>query len=271
MSLLPIFSPYNLYAPGTIPVNAVHFDGASDTYVFKTNSLGFSLLDSQQFTLSCWVRFDSSRDDLFYTDSLLGLQNSDPLASNNSLRIFKDYSVSTNRLSIQYLDESETTVLNARVTDNYFVSSNDWIHILISVDMSSTSKRHIYVDDSIPTISWSTYDNNTLDFSTMNRFYVGARSSGAVGAVVEKHYGDLAEVWFYPGLYLDFSTESNRRLFIDSSGKPTKLGSNGQYPTGNSPFGYFSGKTSVWHVNRGTGPTMSKNGNISTASSSPSD
>lgn len=56
-----------------------------------------------------------------------------------------------------------------------------------------------------------------------------------------------------PGVYMDLSVDTNRRKFIDISGRPVALGPDGSLPTGSRPALYFTGASSVWHNNRGSG------------------
>jgi hypothetical protein len=85
----------------------------------------------------------------------------------------------------------------------------------------------------------------------------------------------MAELYFAPGQYLDFSTESNRRKFITAIGTPMDLGSDGSAPTGTAPLVYqrlAAGETVAnFATNRGTSDDFSIIGTLVTGSSSPSD
>ena len=82
--------------------------------------------------------------------------------------------------------------------------------------------------------------------------------------------GDLADLYF-TNEYLDISVEANRREFIDASGKPVDLGVTGTNPTGSQPLLFFSGDTSSWHTNKGSGGGMTEVGALTDAATSPSD
>ncbi len=82
---------------------------------------------------------------------------------------------------------------------------------------------------------------------------------------------DLSDTWIAPGQFIDFSVEANRRKFIDADGKPVYLGANGELPTGTSPAVFFSGDSSTFATNKGTGGTFTLTGSLTNASSSPSD
>jgi hypothetical protein len=76
---------------------------------------------------------------------------------------------------------------------------------------------------------------------------------------------DMADLWYAPGVYIDFSVEMNRRKFISAAGKPVDLGSSGQRPTGSAPLVLLSGATEGWHINKGTGGGFIENGALTTA------
>lgn len=64
---------------------------------------------------------------------------------------------------------------------------------------------------------------------------------------------DVADLWMAPGVFIDFTVTANRRKFIDGTGKPVDLGTNGQTPTGTSPYMFFSGDDTTFSTNLGTG------------------
>jgi len=67
------------------------------------------------------------------------------------------------------------------------------------------------------------------------------------------------------------SIEANRRKFIDAIGKPVFLGSDGSLPTGVAPAMFFSGDSTAFATNRGTGGPFTLTGSLTNASTSPSD
>lgn len=50
---------------------------------------------------------------------------------------------------------------------------------------------------------------------------------------------DIAEVWYNPGMFMDFSDESNRAKFHSAELTPVNLGNDGSFPTGSAPFVYL--------------------------------
>ena len=87
---------------------------------------------------------------------------------------------------------------------------NTWSHVIFSADMSDTTKRHLYINDSEATPSWS-YSNQTIDWT---------RSDHAVGddltASTGNFNGYMAH-FFFDKTYRDLSVTATRRTFIDSA------------------------------------------------------
>jgi hypothetical protein len=126
------------------------------------------------------------------------------------------------------------------------VTTGFWHHALLSFDLSDPAKRHFYVDD-VSTLTVGTYIDDTIDF-TKEDWAVGARPDGNV-----KYSGDLADLWFAPGVYFDLSVEQNRRKFISDLKSPVDLGAMGELPTTIPPAIFLSGPAAGWQVNRGYG------------------
>lgn len=113
--------------------------------------------------------------------------------------------------------------------------TTNWHHLLFSFDLADTNKRHVYIDDTLESMTWSTYTNTNIDFAPATPNYlIGARAGG------DYFQGDLSEVWLDIGTYMDFSVVSNRRKFRTSGGLPKDLGANGELPTGSSPEIYLA-------------------------------
>ena len=122
-----------------------------------------------------------------------------------------ELNMSSGGITVAAEDTSGTLSLVA--FESASLADGDWHHLMFSFDMSSTSKRHFYVDDSDAAPSYSTYIDATLDF-TPGGWSVGARDSGS-----SKFPGGLAQLWFDPGTYIDFSVESNRRKFVEAGAR----------------------------------------------------
>lgn len=129
-----------------------------------------------------------------------------------------------------------------------------WTHILASWNTNFTSGSRIaqmYIQD----VSSA---NVVIDSGTaFNVAYTTTAWSESGPSFIT---ADLAEMYFAPGQFLDFSITANRRLFISGSGHPVDLGATGSTPTGVAPILYQSvrpaGAANDFLTNRGTGGNM---------------
>jgi hypothetical protein len=141
--------------------------------------------------------------------------------------------------------------------DSSAITAGQWNHILASWDLSATT-AHLYVNDVLDEAT-NTPVNATVDYTATN-WTIGAFNASTSQAIA----GGLAEFYFAPGQYLDFDTESNRRLFIDADGFPVNLGADGSTPTSTAPAFFHSiesGDTaSAFATNAGSGGGMTENG-----------
>ncbi len=227
--------------------NAVEFDGAND-WIEKSTDLT-SNADSKLFTLSLWF----NRAVFTGTPFLL---------ANTTVRIGIEFR-GGNEIRVRGRNTSGSTILEVSTVTTFGASG--WHHFLLSFDLANSSNRHLYIDDVDDAGTWSPYDDELIEF-TRDDHAIGAGIGGGT-----KYDGDLADVWIDYGRFVNFSTVSNRRKFIDAAGKPVDLGSDGSIPFGAAPIMYFSGPTDTWHTNDGDGGGFTENGALTTASTSPSD
>lgn len=153
-------------------------------------------------------------------------------------------------------------------TNSTFASSGTWRHILASWDLAA-GVTHLYIDDASDKTTNTATDSNII-YNT-GRWTVGEDDS--VNSF--KWNGDIAELYFAPGQYLDFSVASNRRKFRTSGGKPVDLGSTGSTPTGSAPLIYLHLNDGEAVANFATNDAGNGNfsitGTLATSSTSPSD
>jgi hypothetical protein len=143
---------------------------------------------------------------------------------------------------------------------------------MITVDMSDVTKRHLLVNRTSD-LTANTYTDDTLAFYRGQKLGVGA--TGNAGA--SPWNGEIAEVLFYPGVYLDLSVASVAANFASSDGqdesrvdqhrqnpgpdagpKQVGYGATGSLPSGGTnPYVYVSGN---FEINKGTGPNFDING-----------
>lgn len=142
------------------------------------------------------------------------------------------------------------------------IADTNWHHVMASVDMADTGKRHLYVDD-VSDITVNTYTDDTLDHSVSDNFI------GISSALTNPLDGDLADFWIAPGQYIDLSVLANRRKFIGPNGGAVDLGSDGSTPTGTAPLFFLSGATATWHTNKGTAGGFTETGALTDAATNP--
>ncbi|MBI3207189.1 MAG: hypothetical protein HYZ29_36970 [Myxococcales bacterium] len=146
--------------------------------------------------------------------------------------------------------------------------TTSWHHVAFSVDLSSSTKKHLYLDGaaSISTAYWA----DTLLDNTGSQWGLFADNGGDL-----KYQGEVAELWLAMGTYLDLSQAANLQKFRSAAGKPVDLGPSGATPTGLPPTIYLSSRPgeapSQFAKNRGTGGGFWVHGALATAATSPSD
>lgn len=245
-------------SPSDVPfqVNAVNFDGTND-YLTRGGGLTGAANDSKG-TFSCWVRFTSSSFANIFTGRIGSNVGHVQIAKNG-----------TDKINI-VLRTAGNSILISVPTVNA-ITLNVWNHILISWDFSLGAGNRVqtYINDVDDTDTPGT-DNGGVVGYVLDEWQIGAGFSG-ISPGASKFVGDMAEFWFEDGLWYDLSIEANRRKFIDVSGKPVDLGSDGSGPTESSPIIFLSGNTATWHTNDGTGGGFTSNETLDAASSNPSD
>jgi hypothetical protein len=165
-----------------------------------------------------------------------------------------------NDLTLNLGDGINTTSIVKFTSGGEQLDDTDWHHVLISVDTSNTSNRHVYFDDSSMGGSWDIYTvDSIIDYTV--QLNIGRR--GVNNTRYLKGY--LADVWIDFDNYIDFSVEANRRKFISAAGLPVNLGSDGSLPTGSAPEVFLSGPAADWHTNKGTGGGFSEVGELTDA------
>ena len=223
--------------------NAVDFDGVSD---YLDN--GSTLSNSKQLTTSFWLKYKGGSTYFFSTQApgVSGVSMR-RVNSNSSIAFIGANASNTNIVS---LNSNSDTVLD-----------DDWMHVLISIDLTDPAKRHLYINDVDELASAPTYTDDTLKIDAAA--IIGALNNSSLANV------ELADFWMESGTYVDLSIEANRRKFVDVSGNPVYLGANGELPTGSSPDIFLSGDTDDWHTNKGTGGGFTENGALTTATTTP--
>jgi hypothetical protein len=148
------------------------------------------------------------------------------------------------------------------------LTTGSWLHVLCSwnTNFAAGSKiGQIYVSD-VSSSSISSDSNPAFNVGYNQTTYEVANGNAIFT-------GSLAELYFAPGQFLDFSITANRRLFISGTGHPVDLGATGSTPTGVQPSSYLSvrsgGAANDFATNRGTGGNFTVNGTLTLSGTNP--
>jgi hypothetical protein len=237
-------------------VDSVQFDGSTN---YCTRGAGLSgASDSQTGIFSGWVRLDGGNaTPITLIDGVTGVGG-----ATSHFFVERD---GANLFSVIGTNAAGTSILSFQSSSS-FTSGASWHHLLCSWNLASGNVNQMYVDDA-SNISSFTFANDTLDY-TLGDWGLGARPDAT-----RKMNGCLAEIYFAPGQYLDFSVVANRRKFISAGKRPMSLGSDGSLPTGTAPLMYHKlvkGETvNDFATNRGSGGNFAVTGTLSTGSTSP--
>lgn len=216
---------------------AANFDGA--TWLTRGGTLT-GAADSGIFSFSMWVEpEDVGNGNVEHFVSFSGTGSPDE----TQFALFKD---ANDCFSILGRNAAGATILSITCADP--LEDSEPQHICGCVDLSDADKCFVFIDDQQADLTVTTYTiGGTIDLATTD-CRIGAAVSGLL-----TYTGNMADVWFEDGVYIDFSQEENRRLFIDDMGGPTTLESDGSGPTGSAPLIFLSGALATWHTNKGTG------------------
>jgi len=227
-------------------VNAVEFDGSNDILARGADLTGNA--DGQQGTLSVWMRINGGA----------GSQEKYYRATGNQIEIAIE---STDKFRVELENTSSTNIL-VLTTTSTFLPSATWLHILASWDLS-VPVAHFFINDVDEEDGTSVETNDTINYANTDH-KIG-------GSTLPELFGCLSELYFNMAEFIDISIESNRRKFIDASGKPVSLGADGSTPTGTAPIIYLNGDSTNFQTNQGTGGNFVVTGALSDCSTSPSD
>lgn len=240
-------------------VMAADFDGTND---YMTRGAGLTgAVDSKLVTLVCWFRMDGGD-----AAAQRFLSSSSTLAGTGDR--FRVNRSTLNQINVIASNAAGATILTLASTGTYIAGAT-WRCLMFSCDLSDVAKRWLYVGDTSDLGTVTTYTNDTIDF-TVADWSIGANPDGNV-----KLNGCLADVHLYPGVYVDFSVQANRRKFFSAAGKPVETGAAGIFPFDVSPIMLHRLRedqaASKFATNLGTGGNMTITGLLDVASSSPSD
>jgi len=163
------------------------------------------------------------------------------------------------RMRVLWKNSSGTILVNILSTGPVAVSAGSgapWNHLLASWD-TSVGAQHFYLND-VDVIAVFVNTLGVVDYTL---------SPHTIGSGGREYNGCLSEVYLNFTEFLDFSLMSNRRLFIDGSGDPVELGSDGSAPTSTSPIMYFPDGDPT--TNAGTGGNFAQPGTVAACATVP--
>jgi hypothetical protein len=110
----------------------------------------------------------------------------------------------------------------------------------VSIDMSNTAKRFVYINGQAVTMTWTVYNNSALSYFGSYSFNVGGQNNGS-GSATNIFLGQIGDLWFNTS-YIDLSVPTNLSKFVTGTGidaLPVRLGATGELPTGSTPYIYL--------------------------------
>lgn len=248
----PSFGAFGLLPSAGFTCDSVDFDGTNDYLLRGAGLTGAA--DSRTGIFSCWVRLDGG--DAANMVLLRGAADGANFSRDNA-----------NKFLISLTNPASTAQLNF-VTVTSYTTSATWRHVLASWDTNNPSISHLYISD----VSDKSVSTDGTPFDT--EYTVADWGIGATTAGAQIFNGCLAELYFAPGQFLDFSSAANRAKFI-SGGKPVNLGADGSTPTGAQPIAYHrvakGAAATTFATNLGSGGNFTITGTLDIGSSSPSD
>jgi len=199
---------------------------------------------SQIYSFFCW----------FYVDSDLSVNRFITESFRNGISAFR-LELYQSKLMVNGFNSANSPLYRAQHNTN--LSEDTWYAVWASVDPSNTNNRSFAYQEYGSNTVINVTSSNSNFFANItgvwqSGFYdetrdIGIGARGANGAVAIR--GNIAEFWI-DDVFRDFTSSTNREKFVDSSGYPVDLGSDGSTPFGSAPPIYIAGDTMLT-TNRG--------------------
>jgi hypothetical protein len=222
--------------------NAVYsdFDGSNDFLSRTTNVTGIA--DSKLVT----VHFIVKGDDFSLTPNII--------LFSDGAGAPKFYAVVTpaGKLQLVAWNAANSIILNVITTTTLYVGKN--YSIEVSIDLSDTGKRYIYINGEAAGVTWTTYTDDFIDFTLASpRVRIGCDRNTAPSAFWNGSIGDV----YFDTQYIDLS--ASNPFYDTETDKPKFLGTTGELPTGSAPLIYLPMYASSAGTNLGTGGDFTVN------------
>ena len=211
--------------------------------------------------------FNGSTNWLEKTSNLSGISNSpkgiccffvDGMGSSQYILSDFDSGGGGQQISIKTTGVGALELTIADGVDTYQVYSTSsfpagWnaVHMSWDADFTAGNKLiHIYINDTGGSYTVTT-DGNAVNVPYANSDYwaIGAQQSSGGGLL----NACLAQFYFQPGEYIDFSNSVNRRKYSTSGFEPAFIGHNGELLTGTQPKIFLKSSVGNIGLNSGTG------------------
>lgn len=232
--------------------NAVDFNGSTDYVLLNSGFTGAA--DSSTGIFSAWMRFDGGD----------GAEMRFLASPSNALWFGRS---GGNTFNVSVCGAGNNPVLTFASISTYTAGAT-WLNLLASWDTNFSAGNKIanlYVNDvndrAVPT---------DVGVAFNVKYTQTAWALGRPAFHDTLLNGCLAEMYFAPGQFLDFSVTANRRRFISSTGKAVDLGIDGSTPTGTAPILYLKNPAASVGTNSGTGGDFTIGGAPGVCSTSPS-
>lgn len=217
---------------------ASNFSQSGGDYLSSSSISGAS--NSKAFTTSFAIKTDGDRDNQYTV-----------YMRDNNVGDILSVTVGTNSDEFRFTARNSSgTVILSGDADGFGFVGDRYYHIQMSVDLSDTSKRHVIVNGTEASTTFSTYTDDSIAFSGVDNARIAGDGSGAATTAA------LGEVWFDTS-YVDLS--ASNPFLDDDTGKPKDLGVDGSEPTGSQPLMYFPMYANNAGDNRGTGGDFTVN------------
>lgn len=246
--------------------SAVHFDGT--TFLTITGALTGAVA-SPDGSGSVWVNI-AALGDISTAAYLLSFGDS----PTNIFDLLLHAGGTTADLNMHACsDPTPTAQVTFDTNPDTYPGFATWVNILWSIQTNHGSGAKIgqfYFNDVAPTQAAPTDADGSFSIGWDDGGVQGVNvGSAAFPGPSDTFLGDMADFWFAPGQFIDFSIVGNRRKFITAGGAPVFLGATGELPTGTAPAVFFTGGASSFGTNKGTGGTFATTGTLTNASSHP--
>ncbi len=233
---------------------AADFDGSADSLARGADLSG--AVDDRQGTLSFWFRLDGGNGSFTWAMD----------TTNARVRLFKS---SGDRFEFD-LKNSGGSFIFFDVNGPLHFDGADWHHFIMSWDTLADVCLW-YIDDvNEPVSNCDTPSPPEVD-GTQADWFIGISNTAS-----SRFNACVSEFYYHQTLFLDLTTEGNRRLFNDGTGghgggKPVNLGADGSTPLSSQPIVYLNKVAADFHENNGSGGNFVVTGALSACSTSPSD